>query len=127
MYAKPFTDHYHAMIFLAIVAGIAGTAFQFLAGFEILSFLLVIVALGGLIGGSNLYGNQQQQCLLRYYKTTFEWLLLAVFSVYAFIEISRYLPRLSEAATFLNGRWPGLILSLMCVVVGVAGLRREKG
>jgi len=114
---------YRLMIILALIVGIVGIAFQFVPDSELLSFMLTIAVLGGLIGGSNSYAEQDRQQLERSYKKAFGWLLLVIMAAYAVIEPSRWLV-VMEAAAFLNQHWPGLMLSVMCIVMGIAGLQK---
>ena len=114
---------YQAMIILAVVVGVFGILFQFMPGWEFLSFLLSVVVLGGLIGGSKDYEERGRQKLERSYKTTIEWLLLIIMAAYAFIELSRWLP-IDGAVMFLNGHWPGFVLAMMCLLMGIAGFRK---
>ena len=116
--------NYHTMIILALIAGGLGIAFQFMPDGEILSFMLSLAALGGLISGSKDYEERDRQQLRESYKTAFEWLLLAIMTVYAFIALSRWLIIMEGAVIFLNGHWPGLIISIMCLLMGIAGLQR---
>lgn len=116
--------NYHTMIILALIAGGLGIAFQFMPDGEILSFMLSLAALGGLISGSRDYEERDRQQLRESYKTAFEWLLLAIMAVYAFIALSRWLIIMDGAVIFLNGHWPGLTISIMCLLLGIAGLHR---
>jgi len=114
---------YQAMVILAVVVGVFGIIFQFFPGWEFLSFLLSIVVLGGLIGGSKDYEERERQNLERSYKTTIEWLLLIILAAYAFIELSRWLP-IDNAVVFLNGHWPGFVMAMMCFLMGITGFRK---
>ncbi|MBE3143069.1 MAG: hypothetical protein IMZ61_03995 [Planctomycetes bacterium] len=121
---KPIVN-YRFMIIFAIIVGVIGIALQFLPDFELLAFILTLAFLGGLVGGSNGYEEQDPQQLSRSYKTAFEWLLLIVLAAYALIELSRGLGIAEGVVVFLNGHWPGLIVSVMCIVMGIAGLQRR--
>ena len=116
---------YHFMAVLAAVAGIIAIALQLVPGFELITFVLTVAALGGLMSGDPSYDEQARHHLTRSYKTTVECLLLIVLTAYAFIELSRWLP-VERATTFLNAHWPGFLLAIMCLVMGIAGLRGEK-
>jgi hypothetical protein len=122
---KPIVN-YRFMNLFAIIVGVLGIALLFLPGFELLSFILPLGVLGGLIGGSNGYQEQDRQQLNRSYKTSFEWLLLIVLAMYALIVFSNGLNVLVGVAAFLNGHWPVLIISAMCIVMGIAGLNIKK-
>jgi hypothetical protein len=121
-----FMANYRSMLILALIVGVIGIAFQFVPDFGLLSFMLTIAVLGSLIGGENGYDEQDRQQLGRSYKTALEGLLLAVLIVYAFIEFSRWFVIFGEAVAFLNGHWPGLTLSMMCIAMGIAGFQKRN-
>jgi len=116
--------NYHTMIVLAVIAGVLGIAFQFMPDGEGLSFMLSVAALGGLIGGSKDYAERDRRQLSQSYKTAYEWLLLVMMAVYAFILISSWFSMMERAVLFLNGHWPGLTISIMCLLMGMVGFRR---
>jgi len=118
--------NYHTMNVLALIAGVFGIAFQFMPDGESLSFMLSVAALGGLIGGSNDYEERDRQQLKQSFKTAYEWLLLAIMAVYAYIILSRWLIMIDGAVIFLNSHWPGLIISFMCLLMGLAGFQRTS-
>ena len=115
---------YHTMIVLVLISGGLGIAVLFMPDGEILSFMLSCAALGGLIGGSSAYNERERQQLRQSYKTVFEWLLLAIMVAYAIILNSRWLNVIEGVAFFLNSHWPGLIISMMCLFMGMAGFQR---
>jgi hypothetical protein len=116
---------YQTMVILAVVVGLFGIAIQFFQGWELLSFMLTIAVLGGLIGGSKDYNERDRLTLDRSYKTAIEWLLLIILAAYAFIELSRWLP-IEESVAFLDGHWPGFFIAVMCLLMGIAGLRKRS-
>jgi hypothetical protein len=118
--------NYHTMIVLALIAGGFGIAVQFMPDGEILAFMVSAAALGGLIGGSNDYNEQDRQQLRQSYKIAYEWLLLAIMTAYAFIMFSRWLSILEGVAIFLNSHWPSLVISMMCLLMGLAGFQRTR-
>jgi hypothetical protein len=118
--------NYHTMTVLAFIAGIFGLAFQFMPDGEILSFMVSVAALGGLMGGNNDYEERDREQLRQSYKTAYEWLLLAIMAVYAFLMLSRWLILVEGAVIFLNDHWPGLIISMMCLLMGLAGFHRTR-
>jgi hypothetical protein len=118
--------NYRTMIILALIAGSFGIALQFMPDGEILSFMVSVAALGGLIGGSNGYNERDRQQLRQSYKTAYEWLLLAIMTAYAFIVFSKWLNIIEEVAIFLNSHWPGLVISIMCLLMGLAGFQRTR-
>lgn len=117
---------YRQMAILALVVGTIGIAFQFLPDFGLLTFMLTIAVLGGLIGGSGSYEQRDRQQLEQSYQKAFAGLLLVVMAAYALIEFSRWFLFVDNAAAFLNAHWPGLLLSVMCLALGIAGLQKAK-
>ena len=115
--------HYRTMIVLAVIVGAFGIALQFMPDGEILSFMLSLAALGGLIARTDAYNERERQQLRQSYKTAYEWLLLAIMSVYALILVSRWFNIIEGVVIFLNSHWPGLAISLMCLLMGMAGLQ----
>lgn len=117
--------NYQFMLVLALGVGILGIAFQFVPGLELLAFMLTVAVLGGLIGGSNGYEERDRQQLARSYKPAYEWLFLIILSAYAFSELSSWL-HFDGAVIFLNGHWPGLIIAMMCALMGAAGFQKSR-
>lgn len=116
---------YRSMLILAVVAGALSLVLLVLPDMRLLAFVLSVAALGGLIGGSSGYGEAESRQLGHSYKIAYEGLLLAVMFAYALVELAKWL-QLIPLAEFLNARWPGLILALMCALLGLAGMRREN-
>jgi hypothetical protein len=117
---------YQTMIVLAFIAGVLGIAFQFMPDGELLSFMLSVAALGGLISGSKAYEERDRLHLIQGYKTAYEWLLLAIMATYAFILFSRWFTIMEGVVTFLNSHWPGFIISMMCLLIGIVGFHRTR-
>jgi hypothetical protein len=114
---------YRIMAILAVVVGVAIFVVQFLPGPATeMAVLLCPVMLGGLIGGAGDYRAHERAALDRSYRKTFEWLFLIVFCTYALLMLSRWLIPLEAAAAFLGSTWPGLMLSVMCMLMGITGL-----
>ena len=113
---------YHSMLLLAVSVGVLCIALQFMAGWELLAYMLSLAVLGGLIGGSSGYEAQERQQLEASYKTAYEWLLLILLFAYAALELAKWL-ELTGMQLFLSAHWPGLLLALMCGLMGLAGLQ----
>lgn len=116
---------YRSRSILALIVGSATIAVQFLPDFELLSFMLAVTTLGSLIGAEGGYEEADRRRLAQSYKFTLEWLLLAIMAAYALIEVSKWLGMMQGAAAFLNAHWPGLILSALCLFMGLAGTRKR--
>jgi hypothetical protein len=121
------TVTYHFMIIFTIVAGSIGIALLFLPDFDLLSIVLSCAALGGLIGGKASYEERDRQRLQQSYKGAFEWLLLVLLAAFALIASSEWLGFGEGTVLFINGHWPSLIVSIMCVLLGIAGFQKEVG
>lgn len=126
MERKEFKVTYRFMAVLVIVVGFLGIISQFIPGFEDFSIFLLLAVLGGWIGGSKDYEALEQRQLERSYKAGVGGLLLIVLVAYALIVLARGLPLLTGAAAFLNRHWPTLMLSSLCVLLGLAGTRRAR-
>lgn len=114
------------MVILTLVVGAMGIMFQFMPDFELLAFMLTLAVLGGLIGGSQSYAERERQQLSQSYQKAFNGLLVVVIAAYALIEFSQWFVFIEAAAAFLNSHWPGLILSVMCIAMGIAGLQKAN-
>ncbi len=117
---------YRTMLILAVVVGAFSVALPLIRGGELLSFMLSIAVLGGLIGGSHAYNERERQQLRQSYQIAYEWLLLAMMVAYAILLTSRWMNVITGVALFLNSHWPVLILSLMCLFLGMAGFLRIR-
>jgi hypothetical protein len=115
--------NYHGMALLALIAGAAGLALHLMHDGELLAFMLSAAGLGGLVGGRPAYTEGERQQLSRSFQTAFEALLLCLMGAYAFVLAGGALPLLSEGVVFVNGHWPSLVIALMCLLLGLAGLR----
>ncbi len=121
-----WTENYHYMIVLAIIVGILSLVLQFFPGYEILAFVLVVVAMGGLLSGSHQFAGKDRNYTRRYFKIAFDWLIVTLLVAYASIVLSQWLTAMQGMIDFLNAHWAGLILSMMCIVLGVCGLLKEN-
>lgn len=121
-----WTENYHYMIVLAIIVGILSLVLQFFPGYEILAFVLVVVAMGGLLSGSHQFAGKDRNYTRRYFKIAFDWLIVTLLVAYASIVLSQWLTAMQGVIDFLNAHWAGLILSMMCIVLGVCGLLKEN-
>lgn len=119
-------DSHGRLMTLTLMTGIVGTALQFIPDFELLSFMLTVVVLGSLIGADKKYEEPGRQRLGQSYRLAFEWLFLILLMAYALIVFSTLFAGMEGVVTFLNGHWTGLLLSVMCFLLGVAGLQKQE-
>jgi len=118
--------NYRVMSILALIFGVIGIALQFVPDFGLLTIMVTTAILGGVIGGRNSYEEQDRQQLEQSFRRVFEWLLLVVLAAYALIELAKWFVGMAGTAAFLNEHWPGLIISVMCGLMGIAGIRKAK-
>jgi hypothetical protein len=116
---------YRFMIIFTLIVGVIGIALQFIPDFELISMMLTISALGGLIGGSNGYNERDRQQLEKSYKTVFEGLLFIALAATAFQAISKMFAILEGTIVLMNNHWPGLIISILCILKGIAGFQKR--
>jgi hypothetical protein len=116
---------YRFMIIFTIIVGVISIALLFLPDFDLLSIVLSCAALGGLIGGRASYETIDRQRLRNSYKGAFEWLLLFLLFAFAFIASSEWFGFGEGAVVFINEHWPSLLVSIMCILLGVAGFQPE--
>jgi len=127
MNTKKTTMTYRFMIIFTIIVGVVSIVLLFLPDFDLLSIVLACAALGGLIGGKSGYEERERLCLQQSYRLAFEWLLLVLLAVFAFIVCSKWIGIGEGAVLFLNDHWPSLIISVMCILMGIAGFQKVIG
>jgi hypothetical protein len=116
---------YRFMIIFTVVVGITGIPLLLLPDFDLLSIMISCAALGGLIGGATGYEERERHRLSQSYKSAFEWLLLVLLAAFAFIASSEWFGFGEGMALFINGHWPSLIISMMCILLGTAGFQKQ--
>ena len=122
---KRMLVNYRFWIIYALIVGVIGIALQFIPDFELLSLMLTISALGALVGGSNGYEERDRQQLEKSYKMVFEGLLFIALAASAFQAFSKLFAILEGPVAFLNNHWPGLIISILCILLGIAGFQKR--
>ena len=116
---------YQAFVILAVVVGVFGIVSQFFPGWDFMPFIMSFAVITALIAGSKAYEDQERQKLERSYKIAIEWLLMTLFAAFVFIESSRWLP-IEGAVVFLNGHWPGFLIAIICLLMGIAGFQKSS-
>jgi len=122
---KPVVN-YQFMLILVIITGIIGIVLLFLPDFDLLALMLTLAVLGGLIGGTDGYEEPDRERLTHGYKSAFEWMLLVLLLAFALIEGARWFSVIEGTAVFLNEHWPSLIISVMCILMGISGFQRTR-
>lgn len=122
------TATYQVLCVLAVAVGLVSVGVQFVPGWELLAFMLSLAAIGGLVGGRNQYEALERERLDGSYKPAYEWLLLILMVAYAFNALAGWLP-VEGVTQAVSGHWPGLMIALVCMLLGLAGFRSlsDKG
>lgn len=115
-----------AMIVIVLSAGLFGIAVQFFGDLKDIAIFLGIAVFGSLVASSNNFDEREQQLLSQAYSMAFQWLFFALLAAYAFLEVAKWLNAANSMTVFLNTHWLGLTVSLICLLLGVAGLRLFK-
>lgn len=119
-----FSYTYSMMIAFSLVCGVVSIVVQLLEGFEAVGFLLAISGIAGLSGVWKGKGESSPHLPMKSYKTAFEWLLLVIMFTYAFMVTSNGFQIFVRVNEFFSAHWPGLMLSVLCVVLGLSGLQK---
>lgn len=122
---KRFVMSYQTMIILALVSGVMSIGLQLFEGFEGVGYMLAAASIATLVGGGKSAANTEPHVSEKSFKTAFEWLLLIMMFAMVFLMISNGFRVFVKANDFLSTHWPGLILSLMCIVLGLAGAKES--
>ena len=115
-----------AMIVIVLFAGLFGMTVQFFGDLKDIAILVGIAVFGGLVASSNNFDEREQQLLSQTYSMAFQWLFFALLVAYAFLEVCEWLNAANSITVFLNTHWLGLTVSLICLLLGMAGLRLFK-
>jgi uncharacterized membrane protein len=123
---KRFVMSYRMMIIFSLVAGAVSIGLHLVEGFELLGFMLAVSGIATLFGVNKVAIDSQPSLPEKSFKTAFEWLLLIMMAAMAFLMISNGYRVLPKANDFLSTHWPGLMLSVMCIVLAISGLRKTN-
>jgi hypothetical protein len=123
---KHFVFSYRMMIISALLCGVMSIIFQLFDGFEGIVLILSAAGIGSLFGGLKGKDDQEPHLPEKCFKTAFEWLLLIIMFAFAFLINSNIFHIFVGANDFINAHWPGLMLSVMCVVLALSGLRKSN-
>ena len=116
----------YGMSGLCLFAGITGFFYQFMPDGILLTFMVCVVAVLGLVNQSKSFDERENQLLLQSYGTAFIYLFFAILLVYLFEIIFGKLPFIAPIIATLNTHWVGIMMSVICMLIGIAGIRNFR-
>ena len=119
-----FEEKHLSLSFMVMVlwAGIVGIAFQFNESVKDLAIFTGMVTFFSLGITSRKFDEREQQLLSQAYSITFQWLAVILLVAYVFLQISARTSFASGFALFVNTHWMGIIVSVICAILGGAGI-----
>lgn len=114
------------MSVVSLFAGITGFFYQFMQDGTFLTFLVCLAAITGMIENKKIFDERENQLLLQSYGNAFMYLFAAVTIIYLFGMFAGYLHVGASVINLINSHWVGLIASVMCIFIGIAGLRNFR-
>lgn len=107
---------------LLVFAGLFGLVVQALMpDGEMLAFMTGLAGVGGLVAAGQKCDEREQQLISQAFSSAFQWLLIVLLFISAFYATLTALNLSSELALFLNEHWTGFMVSVMCLLLGIAG------
>ncbi len=111
-----------SLMILVLWAGVVGIAFQLNESVKDLAIFTGMVTFFSLTISSRKFDEREQQLLSQAYSITFQWLAVILLACYAFLQISAQANFGAGIALFLNTHWIGIVVSVICTILGGAGI-----
>ena len=115
-----------SLMVLVLWAGIVGLAFQLNESIKDLAVFTGLVTFFSLVISSRRFDEREQQLLSQAYSITFQWLGVILLVVYIFLQVSERTNIAGGMALFLNTHWIGITVSIICTILGGAGIMLFK-
>ena len=115
-----------SLMVLVLWAGIVGLAFQLNESIKDLAIFTGLVTFFSLVISSRRFDEREQQLLSQAYSITFQWLGVILLVVYIFLQVSERTNIAGGMALFLNTHWIGITVSIICTILGGAGIMLFK-
>lgn len=109
-----------------LVAGVTGFFYQFMADGAFLTFLVCMVALLGFVNNRKDLDERDVKLLEQSYSTAFMGVFGVVLLVFLFQLFFGKLPFAAEIIAVINAHWTGIMASIMCILIGFAGIRNYR-
>ena len=114
------------MSFINLFAGLTGFVYQFMPDGTFLTFFVCMAAILGLVNNHQTFDERERELLYRSYGTAFVALFFVVLGAYLFILYAGILGQASSLIALVNNHWVGMMASVMCVLIGIAGMRNFR-
>ncbi len=115
-----------SMSIINLAAGVTGFFYQFMADGTFLTFLVCMAALVGLVENRKEMDERDAQLLDQSYSSAFMYLFFAVVLVFLFQLFFGKLPFVVPIINAMNAHWVGIMASVMCVMIGISGIRNYR-
>lgn len=111
---------------LCLMAGVSGFFYQFMADGTFLTFLVCMTALLGFVNNRKDLDERDLALMEQSYTSAFMALFAVVLVVFLFPLFFGWLPFAAEALELINAHWTGFVASMMCILIGWAGIRNYR-
>ena len=108
---------------LVLIAGILGIAFQIFPDMEMMTFIVTLTGVGSLAASSQTFDERETQLLRKSYGQAFQWLITVLFFSYTLVVLLKWFAIAEGFLTFFGNHSLGITISIMCILLGVAGVR----
>jgi len=106
-----------------LFAGLLGMVLQLMPDGDLLTFIVVLSALTAILGIRIKLDERESLLLDRAYSMAFQWLFVTLYALFTVFVLLGWVPLLENFKFFLETHWLGIMASLMCVLLGIAGMR----
>jgi hypothetical protein len=114
------------MSIITLIAGLSGFVYQFIPDGISLTFMVCAVAICGMVSDGNGLDERENQLLLQSYGTAFKYEFVFIVILYVFIELFNALHIATSIVELMNSHWLGIMMSTMCISLGITGLRNFR-
>lgn len=115
-----------SMSVLCLMAGVSGFFYQFMADGTFLTFLVCMTALLGFVNNRKDLDERDLSLMANSYTSAFMALFGVVLVVFLFQLFFGRLPFGAEVMLVINAHWTGIMASIMCILIGWAGIRNYR-
>jgi len=115
-----------SMSIINLAAGVTGFFYQFMADGTFLTFLVCMSALVGLVENRKEMDERDAQLLDQSYSSAFMYLFFAIVLIFLFQLFFGKLQFVVPIINAMNAHWVGIMASVMCVMIGITGIRNYR-